>query len=687
MRKTLNKTTGKAKRLIMAAALFILSVSQAWAYDFSAVSSSGHTLYYEIIRGTTNVGVVRPGLGSTYDNYVTGNVVIPATVSYNGTTYNVTELISIYNSNNPDYDYGSFVGCTGLTSVTIPNSVTTIGELAFYECSGLTSVTIPNSVTFIGDYAFYGCTGLTSVTIPNSVTTIGNYAFYNCSGLTSVNIPNSVTAIGYAAFYGCSGLNTFTIPSSVQRIEYGAFYGTAYYNNSSNWVNGVLYKDNCLLEADNSLSGSYSIQNNTRVIAVSAFYNCSGLTSITIPNSVTSIGEGAFKYCSGLTTLNFNAVNCNDFYSNYPPFDDCPISTINIGDSVQRIPIYFAYNKSSLTSVNIPNSVTSIGNYAFYNCSGLTSVNIPNSVTTIGREAFYGCSGLTSVTIGSVNTIGPQAFCNCTSIGRIDLKSVTPPTISSNSFQNVNSAIPVYIPCGSLSNYSSSSWGSRFGNLQESQVFSLGVAVNDSTMGMALILSNTCANSAIQAYAYDGYNFVGWSDGSTMNPRVVTLTQDTVFTAIFEANVQRYTITVMSANNSMGTVSGSGTYEEGTQATITATPAENHHFVSWNDGNTDNPRTITVTGDATYIASFAEDVSIDAANELDALTFHPNPTSGTITFNCTDIRKVEIMDAMGRMVATFENSNVIDLSKLGKGYYAMRITTDNGVAIRKVVRN
>ena len=165
---------------------------------------------------------------------------------------------------------------------------------------------------------------------------------------------------------------------------------------------------------------------------------------------------------------------------------------------------------------------------------------------------------------------------------------------------------------------------------------------------------------------YEGYNFVGWSDGNTMNPRLVTLTRDTVFTAIFESNVQRYTITVMSSNNSMGTVSGGGTYEEGSQVTITATAAEGYHFVSWNDGNTNNPRTITVTGDATYIANFAEDVSIDVANELDALTFYPNPTSGTITFNSTDIRKVEVMDAMGRMVATFENSNIIDLSKLSK---------------------
>ena len=658
MIKTNNKTTGKAKRLIMAAALCILSITQAWAYDFSVVVSSGQTLYFNINSNSTSneVYITYPNSNAQYTNECysgytkpTGNLIIPSSVTYNGITY----------------------------------SITSIGNHAFHNCTGLTSVNIPNSVTNIGYSPFYECSGLTSVTIPNSVTTIGNYAFY------LVKIINyNGTATGSP--WGALAVNGY--------IE-GDF----------------IYSDNTktILEAYIGNSSNVIIPNSVTSIGEYAFYNCTGLTSVTIPNSVTTIGESAFESCTGLT------------------------------------------------SVTIPNSVTTIGNYAFYECTGLTSVTIPNSVTTIENSTFYNCSGLTSVTIpNSVDSIGVYAFYNCTSIGRIDLKSVTPPTINSNSFQNVSSAIPVYIPCGSLSNYSNSNWGTRFPNLQESQVFSLGVAVNDSTMGMALILSNTCANSAIQAYAYDGYNFVGWSDGSTNNPRVVTLTQDTVFTAIFEANVQRYTITVMSANNNMGTVSGGGTYEEGTQATITATPAENHHFVSWNDGNTDNPRTITVTGDATYIAnfaedvqvttytitvmsannnmgsvmgggtyeegaqasfaaiptdghhfvswndgntdnprtitvtsdavyiaSFAEDVSIDPANELDALTFHPNPTSGTITFNCTDIRKVEVMDAMGRMVAIFENSNVIDLSKLGKGYYAMRITTDNGVAIRKVVRN
>ena len=316
------------------------------------------------------------------------------------------------NSIIPDYvtsiNEHAFVGCNGLTSIIIPNSVTYIGYSAFSYCSSLTSVTIPDSVTWIGAWAFDGCSSLTSVVIGDSVTSIDAWAFSNCSSLisitvsednknfksidgnlyskdgktliqyaigkkdTSFEIPDSVTFIGNSAFEYCSNLTSVVIPDSVTSIGSRAFYNTAYYNNISNWENGVLYIDNHLIEAKTTLSGEYVIKDGTITIASYAFSSCYSLTSIVIPDSVTSIGDGAFHGCSSLTS-------------------------IVIPDSVTSIG-YNAFNGcSSLTSVVIPDSVTSIGMRAFYDCDSLTSIVIPDSVTSIGNYAFYYCDKLTDV--------------------------------------------------------------------------------------------------------------------------------------------------------------------------------------------------------------------------------------------------------------------------------------------------
>ncbi len=601
------------KRLLTLAVAVLAMLQTAWAYDFSATSPSGHTLYYEIISGTTNVGVVRPGPAytDTYDNYVSGNVVIPDTVAYNGTTYNVTELRAVG-------VFGTFDGCDSIISVIIPNSVTIIGDWAFWNCHSLTSINIPNSVTTIGKSVFGDCISLTSITIPNSVTTIGASAFTGCTNLTSVTIPNSITTIEGCTFNACRSLTSISIPNSVTSIGESAF-------------------SNC-----SSLT-SITIPNSVTTIGYSAFQSCSSLTSISIPNSVDSIGTKAFSWCSNLDTLYFDAINCNDFLSgsNHPFYSTTTISIINIGDSVQTIPANFAYELDSLLSVTIGNSVTVIGNNAFKNCIG---------------------------------------------IDVIKCKSTIPPTISdSNTWSSVPVDINLIVPCGSSPTYSTTYGWSQFTNIRDTVYTNIELSVNNELMGYTEVLLNSCDSTIIRATPNRGYTFLNWSDGDTNNPRIITLTGDTTFIANF--TLDNYTVTVTSANDSMGTVSGSGEYVFGTEVTITAIPNEGYHFVTWNDGNTDNPRTITVTEDATYIATFEEGVGIERRDILSELAFYPNPTSGIITFNRSDIMKVEVLDAMGRMVAVFENSYVIDLSNLSKGYYALRITTPHGVAVRKVIRN
>ena len=264
----------------------------ALAYDFKV----GGLCYNKNSDGNSVTVTYQSIYSPSYSN-LSGALTIPPTVLYSNKTY----------------------------------AVTAIGNSAFSGCTGLTSVNIPNSVTAIGNDAFSGCTGLTSVNIPNSVTAIGNAAFYYCTGLTSVNIPNSVTAIGNLAFNGCSALES---------IEVGN--GNSTYDSRNN-CNAIIETatNKLLFGCKNTI-----IPNSVTTIGNNAFYNCTGLTSVTIPNSVTAIGDYAFYNCTGLT------------------------------------------------SVTIPNSVTAIGISAFSSCRGLTSVNIPNTVTAIGNSAFSGCSGL-----------------------------------------------------------------------------------------------------------------------------------------------------------------------------------------------------------------------------------------------------------------------------------------------------
>ena len=271
----------------------------------------------------------------------------------------------------------TFLGFKDLVRVTLPDSVTSIGDRTFDGCSSLTSITIPDSVTSIGDRTFNGCSSLTSITIPNSVTSIGDCTFSACSSLMSITLSDSMTSIGGYAFEDCSSLMNVTIPNSVTSIGSSAFSG-------------------CISLMSITLSDSMTS------IGDYAFEDCTSLTSITIPDSVTSIGRAAFSNCSNLSNVNITEESRLESIGDYT-FHDC----------------------SSLTSITIPDSVTSIGDYAFGLCFSLTSITIPDGVTSIGDRAFVRCTSLTSITIpSSVTSIGERAFDMCRALTSVHITDI-----------------------------------------------------------------------------------------------------------------------------------------------------------------------------------------------------------------------------------------------------------------------
>ena len=370
----------------------------------------------------------------------------------------------------------AFAYCSSLTSITIPESVTSIGYDAFSGCSSLESVIFGanSQLESIGDYAFEWCSRLTSVTIPEGVTSIGENTFLGCSSLTSITIPEGVTSIGSFAFYYCSSLTNITIPEGVTSIGENTFRGCS------------------------SLT-SITIPEGVTSIGENTFWGCSRLTSITIPEGVTSIGEDAFRGCRGLTIYceasskpsgwgsSWNNSGCSVVWdcNNNEVADDGYIYVIvndlryslkdgnamvvgqpsNISGEVviastveYKGIIYtvtsigdaaFAYCRS-LTSVTFGanSQLESIGERAFSGCDNLTSITIPESVTNIGWYAFSGCSSLTSITIPEgVTSIGLSAFSGCSSLTRITIPdSVT--SIGENVFGWCSSLTSITIPEG-----------------------------------------------------------------------------------------------------------------------------------------------------------------------------------------------------------------------------------------------
>ena len=427
-----------------------------------------------------------------------------------------------------------------------------------------------------------------SVVIPSTVT-------YN-------GVTYSVTSIGMVAFYNCTSLTSVTIPNSITHIEWGAFHGTGIYNNESNWDNGVLYVDNCLIETRGDISSVYTVKEDTRLIADVAFCGNSSLISVTIPYNVTNIGGGIFAWCS------------------------------------------------KLQSVVLPNNITSL-------FEGLTEVEV--------HGFFEGCSSLTSITLNSTtppaidrthydgyafegvdNSIPIYVPCGCVDSYKLSdwsyFSNIQEPPAEHSISLNTNDSkrgivqVDKNSVCGNqisaTANYGyhfvqwsdGSTDNPRSLELTRDTVLTAEFAPNSYTVSTLSSDAERGTTSGdvtttyldyvtISATANYGYHFSCWDDYNYDNPRQVQVTEDKTYTAYFDKNT--YSVT-KNYDSNQGYVDGYSSGEYLDNITLTAEPNYGYHFVRWSDGNTDNPRHFILTQDTTFSAEFAQTFSGQCGDNL-----------------------------------------------------------------------
>lgn len=443
-------------------AIGVLAYPDASAYDFEV-----NGIYYNVLSISSRT------CGVTYgENKYSGDIVIPETVTYNGSEFSVTSICGDYYE-----EKGAFSNCK------------------------ITSVTLPNSITDIGIYAFRGCPYLITVKIPDNVNSIGEEAFYNCTSLTYIAIPGDVRTIGHSAFSNCTSLRELEIKDGNYVLEFGT-------TTTSSYFCATLAFSNCPIEKL-YLGRNVDVDRVAYTVDIDMFRDNDKLKELTIGSPVTEITQSLL---GGLTNLNKLIINDGDspltFTCNKNGIFESPTSLylgrnckMNYNDNY----VYYTFFGGSVTDVTISNSVTEIAPKLF-KWGNISSIEIPNSVTTIGYEAFQWTSIKTITIPPSVESIGSDAF-DCETMAQVKSTGTIPPSIQDDTFTTdcyINGTL--FIPKGTLSAYKATRWN-NFLNIQEMDFGGVDSVKDDAVSVTAKdgsIIVNGTDNAVAEVYNLSG---------------------------------------------------------------------------------------------------------------------------------------------------------------------------------------
>ncbi len=526
-------------------------------------------IFYRIDEDSETASVIE-----TSTNSYSGDIVIPSTIIYEEKEYIVTEI-----------DNNAFASCR-VTSVILPETITKINSRAFFDCSRLQNLTIPSSVTIIGSEAFRDCIKLNSITLPEGLKKIETCAFMACEALRAIEIPESVTSIEESIFWECTKLANVTIKTkSLTTIPKYLFYLC------SNLT-------------------SITIPEGVKYIEDNAFYSCTNLKEVALPEGLLEIGTNCFSFCTQLSQINIpNTL----IYIGIKAFEFSAISNFVIPDGITEINKETFSNCTKLVSISIPKNITEIGNNAFTNCTQLQSIDIPEGVEIIPQEAFLYCESLSNITLPStIKEIEADAFRSCTSLQTILLPNGLT-TIGKEAFSDCANLQQIHIP----------ETVTEIGNnaFSQCQLKNFTLPKTVTTIGSA-ILENTYSLEEITILNENPINLTSDAFYSVNKEIPVYIPCGSLesytsqeywkeFTNYIECNSVFRAI----CDEERGYIEKDGSFCS--EFSITATAYDGYLFTGWSDGNTDNPRFITLTEDTLILeAIFAEIFYIEPSYEL-----------------------------------------------------------------------